>query len=75
MRRRNGSPTYSVGRHLVSMTLAILMMMRTKTMRTRTTEWMRKLSGLSIQTETIFVMVIVRQISFLVGPNHLSTMG
>jgi hypothetical protein len=75
MRRRNGSPTYLVGRHLVSMTFAILMMMRTTTMRTTMTEWMRKLSGLSIQTETMFVMVVIRLISFLVGPNHLSTMG
>jgi hypothetical protein len=74
MRRRNGSPTYSMGRrHLVSMTLAILLL--TMMMRTMMTEWRRKLSGLSIQTETIFVMVVVRQTSFLVGPNHLSTMG
>jgi len=69
MRRRNGSPTYLVGRrHLVSMTLAILLL--TMMMRTMMTEWRRKLSGLSIQTETIFVMVVVRQTSFLVGPNH-----
>jgi len=67
-----GSFNDLVGRRLlVSMTLAILLMTM---MRTKMTEWMRKLAGLSTQTAKRTALVVVRPTRFLVGPCHLPTM-